>query len=212
MVRLALAQNVFEPELSTLVVGFQMCHLSGICTNAIAPNITFFLGESDGSVIHTSFETVVGAAAVTISVSQCLYCEPRLGSLDLRILKASISDTFLSEQLDKELGHFQSLLWCSWDTKVRNVFVRSFEGFEIVLECAYSLTSLFTGSSLRTSARSAYTLEAAAVKYVGALLARYQNSGGVVDGQFLSLVDMTDGMGDKCLGGRYVVNLQVRDT
>jgi hypothetical protein len=72
MVRLSLAQNVLEPELGALVVGLQMSHLSGIGTNAIALNKALFLGESDGSIVHTSFETVLRAAAVAKSVGQCL--------------------------------------------------------------------------------------------------------------------------------------------
>ena len=77
---LSLAQNVLEPELGTLMVGLQMCHLSGVGTNAIALDITLLLGESDSSVEHASCETVLGAASVPRSVDQYLVYQCRVCS------------------------------------------------------------------------------------------------------------------------------------
>jgi len=93
VVSLSLAQNVFEPKLSALVVGFQMCHLGGVGTNAIALDVTLFLGESDGFVVHGSFETVLGAAAVTrksvsaCSVIDCLFKLTQSEDLNQRYLR-----------------------------------------------------------------------------------------------------------------------------
>lgn len=130
---------------------------------------------------------------------------------DLRLLKTLISNTFCSEQLNELFAYFQGLLWCSWGSDMWDVFVRSVKRGQVVLQLEHGLTSRSTRNSLRTIAGSAYTAEAAASKVIIVLAAIHPHLGGVVEGQFLSLVDVTDCMGDKSISVGYVVNLQVRD-
>lgn len=50
IVHLLLAEDILEPEFGTFQVGFQVCHLSSISTNAIVFNVAFLLGASDSFV------------------------------------------------------------------------------------------------------------------------------------------------------------------
>ena len=132
--------------------------------------------------------------------------------MDSRLLEVLISDTFGLEQLYELFAHFQSLLRSSWSIDMPRVSVRSVEGSQIALELQHGLTSQLTRSSLPTSARSARTLEAAVSKNMVTASARHPHHRVVVDGQFLSLVDVADGMGNEFPILKYVVDLQVRDT
>lgn len=94
---------------------------------------------------------------------------------------------------------------------MRDVYVRSVKCGYVALQVEHSLTSLLTRSCLRSITGSTGAPEAAASKATIALPVIHPHFRRVVDGQFLSLVDVSDSMGDKFVRLGHVVNLQVRD-